>query len=228
MYKKITPINIVYNQIDYSFKYPTPNICPLCNTGTDARVLSSFYIQHEDLSCYIFVLFFCPICESCFMGTYKCSYPDGVNDAQLLQLHLVPSSKKTSYFSERISSLSPKFVEIYHQAEKAEQLGLSEICGMGYRKSLEFLVKDFAISISPESAEVIKVKLLSPCIDDHIDNKRLKALAKASAWIGNDETHYIRKHENYTTNDLKSFITAMVTFIDSELAFIDAERLIHK
>lgn len=226
MYKTINPINIVTNQPEARFEYPTPRVCPICNTGIDARVLSSFYIQNEYLACDVFILFFCHSCESCFMGVYHCPYPSAQN--RLFQMHLVPEGDEVSCFSEKITSLSPKFVEIYNQSEKAEQWGLSEICGMGYRKALEFLVKDFAIFISPDSEEIIKTKQLSPCINDHIDNKRIKALAKASAWIGNDETHYTRKHESYTTADLKSFITAMVTFIDSELAFLDAEQFLLK
>ena len=228
MYKKINPINIVSNEPGYRFEYPTPGVCPICDTGTDAQVLTSFYIQRESLNCYVFILFFCHSCEACFMGVYQCPYPSAGTTNRLSQIRLIPAGEEVSYFSDRISSLSPKFVEIYNQAEKAEQWGLSEICGMGYRKALEFLVKDFAILMSPESEETIKTKQLSPCINDYIDNKRIKALAKASAWIGNDETHYTRKHESYTTDDLKSFVTAMVTFIDSELAFMDAEQFLRK
>lgn len=58
MYKTINPINIVTNQPGARFEYPTPKVCPICNTGIDARVLSSFYIQNEYLACDVFILFF--------------------------------------------------------------------------------------------------------------------------------------------------------------------------
>ena len=51
---------------------------------------------------------------------------------------------------------------------------------------------------------------------------------KASAWIGNDETHYQRKHENYDINHLKSFIHATVSTIDSDLEVINAQQLLNK
>ena len=143
-------------------------------------------------------------------------------------LSLSPCSEDKTSFSDKINSLSPNFVEIYHQSEKAENMGLTEICGLGYRKALEFLVKDYAITFNPGDSDTIKRKLLSPCINDHIDNKRIKSLATASAWIGNDETHYIRKHEDYNLGHLKAFISAIVSYIDSELSYLEAESLLNK
>ena len=228
MYKQIRPIDIVTEQSYYLFEYPTPRTCPICGTAIDAQVLSSFFIQNSNLAYSIFILFFCHSCESCFMGMYRCDNPSSGQPNRLLKLQFAPEGEDVSLFSDRIASLSPKFVEIYHQSELAEQWGLSEICGMGYRKALEFLVKDFAISTCPESSEIIKTTPLSPCISKYIDSRRIKTLAKASTWIGNDETHYTRKHESFSISDLKSFITAMVTFIDSELAFSDAESFLNK
>ena len=130
-------------------------------------------------------------------------------------------------FSEDIAKLSPNFIKIYHQAEKAENMGLSEICGLGYRKALEFLIKDYGILFHPDDEEKIKNMALSPCINTYIDNPRIKTLATASAWIGNDETHYVRKHEDYNLEHLKIFISATVSFINSELSYLKAEQLLN-
>ena len=83
-----------------------------------------------------------------------------------------PAPSEATSFSQELSTLTPKFVEIYHQAEKAEALGLTELCGIGYRKALEFLVKDYAISNHPESKEQIESFLLGKCIADFIDNEK--------------------------------------------------------
>lgn len=228
MYKEVTPIDICTQETDCSYLYPTPRKCPVCDNGTDAEVLSAFSIQQHDFDVYqVFILFFCHHCESCFMGVYQCFHPRCGYQNQLVQMQMVPRGEDVSTFSEGIGNLSQKFVEIYNQAELAEQWGLSEICGMGYRKALEFLVKDFAIKLYPEQETEIKSSQLSNCIREYIDNKRINSLAKASAWIGNDETHYVRKHDDYNTDNLKTFITAMASFIDSELAAIDAEKLIN-
>ena len=55
---------------------------------------------------------------------------------------------------------------------------------------------------------------------------KIKTLATASAWLGNDETHYCRKHKDYNIDHLKAFINAIVSYIDSELNVEIAEHLI--
>lgn len=99
---------------------------------------------------------------------------------------------------------------------------------MGYRKALEFLIKDYAIKLNPDKSEKIKNISLSNCINDFINNERIKKLAKASAWLGNDETHYCRKHDEYDLKSLKSFLNATESFINSEMEAIKAEELLQK
>ena len=66
-----------------------------------------------------------------------------------------------------------------------------QICGTGYRKSLEFLIKDYLISTLPEDQhEAIKNKFLNNCIRDNISNINIKTVASRAVWLGNDETHY--------------------------------------
>ena len=66
-------------------------------------------------------------------------------------------------------------------------------------------------------------------IESYIDNSRIKTLAKASAWLGNDETHYIKRHPDYSIEHLKLFIDSVVSFIDSELTVYKAQELLkHK
>ena len=74
--------------------------------------------------------------------------------------------------------------------------------------------------------ENIKKSVLSKCISNYIDNRRIKQLAVASAWLGNDETHYTKKHQEYNVDDLIAFIDATVSFIDSDLSALKAEVLI--
>ena len=67
--------------------------------------------------------------------------------------------------------------------------------------------------------------MLSPCINNYIDDLRIKTLAEKSAWIGNDEAHYIRKQENRDITDMKAFIKAAVYFISMVLITKDAESI---
>lgn len=99
---------------------------------------------------------------------------------------------------------------------------------MGYRKALEFLVKDYAIYRVPDDEETIKALPLAKCIDKYIDNSRIKSLTQRSAWLGNDETHYVRSHQDRSYLDIKKFLHAIETFISADLAVDDAESIPHK
>lgn len=203
-------------------KVDFPRKCPICNVAVNARLLNAYFYDCRFNEKSIFAVFFCPSCEMVFIGYYKQSQYDTVS---LISFEPRQETEERD-FPQNIESLSPEFCKIYNQAFAAEQGNLNDICGMAYRKALEFLIKDYAILLNPEKSDEIKGKLLSKCIEDHIDDRRIKKLAKASAWIGNDETHYVRKHEDYNTNDLKMFIDATVSFIDYDLTSMRAEDLI--
>lgn len=69
--------------------------------------------------------------------------------------HSSPVNFKEREFDAKLKKVSPQFVKVYNQALKAEEFSLDEIAGLGYRKALEFLIKDFAIYNNPEKAEWI-------------------------------------------------------------------------
>lgn len=200
--------------------------CPICkskispvyiasslNTGTTATVFNH-----------------CRACSNSFISIYSVVKTGKSTSAYDIYDGVLTSSEPCRFskesFDDKIVSLSPQFDKIYNQALAAEVSGLDEIAGLGYRKSLEFLVKDFAIHEHPESAEEIKKQLLAQCIKNYIDNPQIKTLAERSAWIGNDEAHYIRKQESRDVNDMKAFIKATVYFISMILITEDAASMV--
>ncbi len=163
-------------------------------------------------------------CYHSFIASYRCLINlIHVQTGKLISAE--PCKFEKHVFNKKIISLSPQFDKIYNQALAAETSGLDEIAGLGYRKSLEFLVKDFAIHQHPSDEEDIKKQMLSSCIKKYIDNPQIKTLVERSAWIGNDEAHYIRKQEDRDINDMKSFIQATVYFIGMVLITEDAETI---
>lgn len=205
-----------------------PNECPRCKRSTVPQVLDSYVLKYENRKlAELTTMFFCRGCEKVFLGNYAGTHDEYVNNNLLDLKYLSPYSEKCSVFSEEIQNLSNEFVELYNQAERAETVGLDKICGIAYRKALEFLVKDFAIFMNNESVEQIKSLPLGKCISEYISNEKIKTLAKAAVWIGNDETHYIRTHEDYSVTEMKVFIKAMLTYVDSELQVLEAEKLIN-
>ena len=81
---------------------------------------------------------------------------------------------------------------------------------------MEFLIKDYAIHNKPTEKEKIEKKLLGPCIADYVDDNRIKTVAKRAVWLGNDETHYVRKWEGKNLEDLKKLIELTVHWIEME------------
>ncbi|MCW3087660.1 MAG: hypothetical protein JWQ78_1046, partial [Sediminibacterium sp.] len=113
--------------------------------------------------------------------------------------------------------LSPTFCIAYNESEEAENFNLKEICGVGYRKALEFLIKDYLILRNPSKEEDIKKQLLGACITQYVKNENIKQTSKRAAWLGNDETHYIRKWQDKDLKDLKLLINLTINWIEMEL-----------
>ena len=133
-----------------------------------------------------------------------------------LQVLYPYDSDKNLVKGKEINQVSPNFVKVYTQAYIAEKMNLSEICGMGYRKALENLVADFAIyknGLSTDDAlriEDMPENLSKKIHEYHNDMPDFIACAERAAWIGNDETHLIKKQVNFNINDMKELIGILV------------------
>ena len=86
----------------------------------------------------------------------------------------------------------------------------------GYRKALEFLIKDYVIRKHPEDEAAIKAKPLGRCINDDVEDPKTKAVAKRATWLGNDETHYLRRWLDRDLSDLKRLIGLVLYWIEAE------------
>ena len=207
--------------------YETVNKCPICNSSIAPVEKSKFF--NSDSKMYFF-MFECPACNKGFITHYNYTNERKIkNDISYNMLKLVNSYPKVPelhQFDENIKKLSSNFYEIFNQAYVAEQMNLNEIAGIGYRKALEFLIKDYCIDKNKEQEE-IKKEPLSQVITNYILSDKIKNLAKASIWIGNDETHYVRKYEDKDIKDLKRFISATVAYITYELIADSAQEFVN-
>ncbi len=185
-----------------------PNTCPFCHKTIVP--LSIYGILNGQI---MEVMLTCPNvnCGKSFIGYY-----DYGGSAYFFGGETTIGTLIEKEFSETITTISPNFATIYNQAFSAEQYNLSEICGVGYRKALEFLIKEYLILNNPADTEKIQKKLLGPCISEYIDNTRLKSVAKRAVWLGNDETHYVRKWETKDLQDLKKLIELTLHWIEME------------
>lgn len=185
-----------------------PIKCPYCHKDQIPQMYAA--MQSQDLYKY-FVLCECknPDCQMTFNVLY--------NELQKQFFMIEQSTQMVRDFNGTIKDVSPQFCDIYNQAYAAEQIGLEQITGVGYRKALEFLIKDYLISLDPTKDDEIKNKLLGQCISSDVTDEKIKQVAKRATWLGNDETHYIRKWEDKDITHLKKLIDLCLHWIEAEI-----------
>ncbi len=191
-----------------------PEECPYCLRGikpidhwTGHHLNLSNPIQWNNTHFYIKQCTY-KDCNKCFIVEHR------FNESHAL----VPILwKKRKVFSWDIKDISPNFEDIYNQAFAAEQDWLTEICWWWFRKALEFLIKDYLISVKPEKETDIKKVQLWPCINNYLDNQNIKNVAKRASWLWNDEIHYIRTWWTKDLEDIKALINMTVNWIELEI-----------
>lgn len=192
-----------------------PDTCPICHKGVELSVISGFANAHRwSVKESLQIVLQCPreVCQRFSVAYY--SALDSTLSAYRYQYNL-PVTNEPRVFSESIQEISPEFISIYNQSLEAENKGLDKIIGVGYRKALEFMIKDYLIKNNPDKEKEIKDKFLGKCIEDYVTDQRIKSVSKRAAWLGNDETHYVRKWDGKDVNDLKMLIDLTLYWIDS-------------
>lgn len=200
---------------DFEFS-EIPDVCPFCKKGI---VPIPIYGTFQNLTKpglnrnEVQVVFQCPIniCKALFITQYK-EYSMG---GFYIVRDLWKYSEKP-VFNEIFQQISPQFLIIYSQSVLAEEMSLLQVAGPGYRKSLEFLVKDFIIRDLKTDEEKNKVKRthLGEIINTYIDNPMIKSTVKRAAWLGNDQTHYTQVWADKDLNNLKDVIKMATSWIE--------------
>lgn len=194
-----------------------PDTCPLCHQGIVPRVVGTVLVGKPRNGDFHLILQCSKIeCQAAFIGIYK--YGSGRVSHDYYELYGVrPKIPRPVSYSEPITTLSPTFVEIYNQAISAEAFELEQLVGIGLRKALEFLIKDFAIKKNPEKDADIRKAFLGNVIRDFIDDQNVQKAASRATWLANDETHYTRRWENKDISDLKVLVKLTVNWIENVL-----------
>lgn len=151
-------------------------------------------------------------CKSFFIAYYKDSCSAAVFNLERFE----PPNLTRRSFPDFVKDLSEKFIEVYGQAHEAKERGLTHIAGPGYRKAFEFLIKDYAKSIDHSRADQIDKAFAGDVVKDFISDTRVQAVAKRALWLGNDETHYVRKWLDFDVNDLIKLIQLTIDWIEIE------------
>jgi len=212
-------INIGGRLYDYD---KIPDHCPICHHGIHPINISGNSISRDrNKGDIVQILYRCPRqeCQQAFIASYRQEYNRQYNypDGEYTLRSTSPYAAIAPDIPEEITKLSPDYENLMAQSSSAEHYQLDQIAGVGYRKALEYLIKDYAIHKSPEENEKIKSLFLGNVINDYVDDKNVQECAKRAAWLGNDETHYIRKWEEKDINDLKILIKLTEAWITNNL-----------
>lgn len=221
-----------------------PRLCAHCQqTGIQEEVCAFFSAIQQPIGINtvqdeLSVVTACPHCSgitvSHFTRVAKNKY---ILEHLSFQLkYTTPKIQSGNSFSEykispEIKEAFPEFISILQQSISAEEHGLDKLAGMGYRKALEFLVTDYLIFLDIKDAP--KDWLQDPKTTlaqkiRYLPNERLITLAKATSYIGNDETHYTRQHPEHDIDSIKMFLKAILSDIDNERIHKEAQRIIDK
>lgn len=223
---------VTYDEISYDgynshVTIDEPSECPMCKHSLKPTVLHSQIIKDDNSVPFLYVTYLCTHCRASFL----CKFSDMVTRTgnyrySFTCLDLIaPKSFEEETFPECINIVSSSFIKIFNQSLAAEHYNLNEIAGIGYRKALEFLIKDFLINHEHKDDIKVKSTALGCCIDTMIDNPQLKTVASRATWLGNDQTHYEQKYTDKDIKDLKKLIKLSVNWIEMIYLTDEAEEM---
>lgn len=215
-------MNIVIGNKQYAGANP-PNICPHCHVvNTPHQKFQAPTKDTNGTDCN-FQVWECSNqdCKKLFGVLYK------IVDGRAKLVKVLNGLPKGPNWSKPIIDLrdgrtlttdnptQTKFIKTYLQSLEAESYGLDEIAGMGYRKAIEYLVKDWAIQNNPEKKDEILKKWLGAVISEFFKGD-LKEILERATWLGNDQAHYNKLFEEYDIEILKELIDLIMVELDRE------------
>lgn len=190
------------------YQADVPDECPVCHRHSEVAFITSDAVENGQ---GVQAVFRCGFqgCRVFFICVYG---PKPSSDLAEVR----PMKPPENILPENISKLSPNFVSIFKEANEAKHLGARQVAGPGYRKAFEFLIKDYAKALAPGKESEIESKFSGTVVAEFVPDVRIQAVAKRYLWLGNDETHYLRKWADHDVEDLVTLIKLTMNWIEIE------------
>ncbi len=214
--------------MDFSYqgqskRLQNPNVCPHCHIVNSPHEEWHVVTKDTDNTPTVITAWQCSNdqCKKIFVANYKLDgqhfmfsrflngLPKGPDWPKPI-LDLKNGNPKTPEQAEQT-----RFITTYLQSLVAENSGLDELAGMGYRKAIEYLVKDWAIQDKPEDKDKIENSWLGAVINDCYSGD-LKEILERATWLGNDQAHYNKIFEEYDLDILKELIELIMVELDRQ------------
>lgn len=207
------------------------NECPICGYAMDFN--EDCYRNFHDLNTNkqkefkVFSLRICPHCHKGFVIEYTIEN-NGSNFKEKSQKSY-PYSISEIRKEKEICDISSDFYDIYGQCLTAKKAGLFHLYGLGLRKALEFLVKDYALNLKKIPKDKLIKKNLHNCITEYFNSSpEIQDIAIACKMIGNNETHWNNQNTSEDIILMEKLIRILTQEIIKEVNVKQARNIIGK
>lgn len=195
--------------------YTIPKACPHCGfANSPTRIIHTIHPYVESN-----LQVFSWNCTNCHKTYVTGHTRKDISDKNLQFLFIFPNFQ-ARVFPALISEMSPRFVEIFNEASASENLGNLTVAGIGYRLSMELLIKDYAIKeLGKDTSKVTDQKLFD-AIGEYLPDYDLKTAADVIRIKGNDYAHYFVKYSHVDFDLFKDYMNIFIDLISVKLKLL--------
>jgi hypothetical protein len=203
-----------------------PAVCPICRHNIAADNIFQEFACEDWLELF----FRCSNieCLRSFIAFYSLDSSNTADEtAQVFNLKVsFPVLPIERPVTSQIASISPSFAAIYAQAQAAEDQGLDELAGIGFRRSLEILLKDYCVSIAKTPEDAYKVGKMPhhEFLRKYSKGDRPSKTILLLEWIGEDGFDYERRWVGENVLKLKQAISVIENVISLSMDVDAAHR----
>lgn len=201
---------VKYNALDFDLKKPM--LCPYCNAYEDGSKVDTYLFNESENIRYGIVRYRCTHCQKIYLVVYTLNM-----QLKEASVEAIVPSITIRFENQILQDLSPRFIDMYNQALAAESAGSIELAAIGFRASLEILVKDYAVQELNQSKEEVAKKHLVKAIEEYLKQDDLLKAADVVRILGNDYAHYERKYPEHDFELLKSYMQIFLSIIQTQL-----------
>ena len=200
---ELSTIDYYFTPINNTLTIQIPQTCPYCGIGNNPTNNEAGHLKTAEG--YIFSMHHrCPSCKKIHMSSQEYT---GNSETTML---LVYPNRVIENIDSLFITHAPNFVQMYSEAIQAEKDGLTKIAGMGYRLSIECLIKDYALDFGLDKEENIAKQNFNNSIDRYMkEDELLKGSIHVVRKIGNDYSHW-KKEYDLPFATLKAYVEIVI------------------
>jgi hypothetical protein len=202
-----------------------PSFCPRCRSNAVPTPFGMGVVWKGDVDDGIDVPVCCSSCGGAYIVLFQAYFHDETDQWTLSFMKTIPDALPKTQVSPVMKRISRNFARVFDEAAAAQTAGLEELAGAGYRRALEFLVKDYLCFKQPEKRNTYISTALRNCIKDHFPLPEIRDLADRAALMGNDYAHY-KALGHRDIIEMVSLINLIHKWIDLQEQIAEANTLL--